>query len=332
MIGAAGHDRTGTHATITGLRRNFLQLPSFPRLNVFCNNPAAVSLTESQAPSRLDVKLIALAFHWFANELYPVVRWELLSGLALAATISLAAWRTGVLSRGGALAATALGTGAVAAGWQWAWLLVAFFVSSSGLSVLSAARKAKRSESVLAKGGKRDAMQVLANGGLFVIVALVAKATQSDGWTTAAIGTLAAAAADTWGTELGMLSRGDPWSLTERRRVPAGSSGAVSWIGILATLAGALFIAGIATLLGWSTPVVVVGAIAGIFGAMLDTLLGAFVQAQWRCPRCGTKTERRLHSCGAITELVRGPAWMDNDAVNFLCTGMGAIAAVLLIS
>ncbi len=267
-----------------------------------------------------------------ANELHALVAWQLLSGLALAAIISLAAWRTGVLSRTGALAATALGTGAVTAGWEWALLLVVFFLSSSGLSMLASARKARRSESVLAKGGKRDAMQVLANGGIFVIAAVVAETTHSEVWTAAAIGSLAAAAADTWGTELGMLSRGDPWSLTERRRLPAGSSGAISSIGIVATVGGALFIAVIAALLGWNARVFTVAAIAGVFGAVLDTLLGAFVQAQWSCSHCGTKTERRLHSCGTLTDLVRGPAWVDNDTVNLLCTGVGAVAAVLLIS
>ncbi|MGI9076345.1 MAG: DUF92 domain-containing protein [Gemmatimonadaceae bacterium] len=261
-----------------------------------------------------------------------MLRWSVVSGLALAAIFSWTAWRTGMLARSGALAATALGTGAVAAGWPWAWLLVAFFVSSSGLSAISGARKAKRSESVLAKGGKRDATQVLVNGAIFVIAALVAAATQSDVWTAAAIGSLAAASADTWGTELGMLSNGDPWSLLERRRVSAGTSGAVSWIGIVATLSGALFVAVIAALLGWSTRVVVAAAVAGVFGASLDTLLGAFVQAQWSCSRCGAKTERRVHSCGVITNLVRGPAWVNNDTVNFICSGMGAVAAVLLIS
>ena len=209
---------------------------------------------------------------------------------------------------------------------------MAFFVSSSGLSALSGKRKSERAQSVLAKGGKRDAVQVLANGGIFVITALVAEATQSEIWTAAAIGSLAAAAADTWGTELGMLARGDPWSLIERRRVPAGTSGAISWIGIVATLSGALFVGGIAVFLGWSTRAVVAAAVAGVFGALLDTLLGAFVQAQWSCPRCGTKTERRVHFCGANTDLVRGPAWVDNDVVNFLCTSLGAVAAVLLIS
>ena len=260
-----------------------------------------------------------------------VVR-QLLFGLALAATISWAAWRAGALSRTGAFAATALGTGAVAAGWPWAWLLVAFFVSSTGLSQLSGERKAARSESVLAKGGKRDATQVLVNGGVFVITALMAEATHLESWTAAAIASLAAAAADTWGTEVGMLSREDPWSLIERQRVTPGTSGAVSGIGIAATVSGALFVAGVAAFLGWGTRTVVVAAAAGAFGAVVDTLVGAFAQARWRCARCGVLTERRVHSCGEITNLVRGPEWLNNDTVNFICTATAAIAAVLLIS
>src|SRR5512146_2028020 len=91
---------------------------------------------------------------------------QLAAGLLLAAAVSFVAHRARVLTRGGALAATLLGTVVFGlGGWQWAVLLLAFFVFSSALSLLF--RRAKRSaQEKYAKGSERDAMQVLSNGGL----------------------------------------------------------------------------------------------------------------------------------------------------------------------
>src|SRR5512140_878614 len=91
---------------------------------------------------------------------------QLVAGLLLAAAVTFLARRLHALTRGGAFAATALGTVVFGlGGWQWTALLLAFFISSSALSRLF--RMAKHSaEEKYAKGSERDAAQVLSNGGL----------------------------------------------------------------------------------------------------------------------------------------------------------------------
>ena len=95
------------------------------------------------------------------------------AGALVAAAIAAAAWRAGSLSRSGAAAAFFVGTIAIAAGWTWGALLIAYFASSSLLSRAGASLKAQRSGSVVEKAGARDATQVLANGGVFVLAALL---------------------------------------------------------------------------------------------------------------------------------------------------------------
>jgi len=155
--------------------------------------------------------------------------------------------------------------------------------------------------------------------------------------------------ADTWATELGVLSRARPRLITTGREVEAGTSGGVSRMGTGAALAGAaviaLFAAG-ANLLGaifggapGSAPAplaiaaVVVALLvfttsAGLLGSLFDSLLGASVQAIYYCDACGKETERYpAHKCGGPTRPLRGWRWLDNDWVNFLSSVLGAAVA-----
>jgi uncharacterized protein (TIGR00297 family) len=253
-----------------------------------------------------------------------------LAGLVVALTIAGVAARAGSLTRGGAVAATTLGTIAVAAGWEWGALLIIYFVSSTTLSRVGRARKEQRTETVVEKGGKRDAVQVLANGALFGGAAAAMIAQPHAHWIALGAGALAASAADTWATEVGTLSRGEPRSILDGKHVPAGTSGAVSIPGTVAMVAGAAFIAIVLVLLDWTTSLALRVFVAGVFGATLDTVLGATLQARRWCDSCAHETERTLHHCGAATRPLRGFTWLDNDLVNFLSgTAAGLLAALL---
>jgi uncharacterized protein (TIGR00297 family) len=255
------------------------------------------------------------------------------AGAAVAAAIALAAWRAGTLTRAGGAVAALLGTLAIAAGWSWGTLLILYFVSSALLSRAGASRKAERSGGIVEKGGVRDPAQVLANGAIFAAAAALYLIHPSPLWLAAGAGALAASAADTWGTEIGMLGGGQPRMITTWRAVPAGTSGGVSALGAIATVAGAGFVAAAAWLLHWSTAVAIAAAAGGIAGALADSIAGALWQTRRRCPRCGSSTERVRHDCGTLTERAGGLAWLNNDGVNAACTLIGALvsAGVLVL-
>ena len=248
-------------------------------------------------------------------------------GGALALAIALLARRAGSLAASGAAAAVVVGTACVAAGWEWGILLVAFFVASSALSRIGRARKEERTGAIVAKGGARDARQVLANGGLFAAAALGSLVVMWPGWMLLGAGALAAATSDTWATEIGTLVGGRPRSIVGGRPVPAGASGGITLAGTVAALAGAAFVAGLAWLLGWPHPVAIL--VGGVVGSTADSLLGATLQARRWCERCGTGTEREVHHCGARTRADGGLAWLDNDAVNLVSALLGALATLL---
>jgi uncharacterized protein (TIGR00297 family) len=265
---------------------------------------------------------------------------QLISGLILGVAISLLAWRAGALSASGAWAA-AISGGLIfgLGGLPWAILLLAFFISSSALSRLFGGRKADLSEK-FSKGGRRDWGQVLANGGLGAILVTVytARPETAAFWDAvlwcAYAGAIATVNADTWATELGVLSRTPPRLITSGEVVERGASGGVSALGSLASLGGALLVAVLATLFAGRAgaapwPVLPAAALGGLAGAFFDSLLGASVQAIYYCPGCDKETERHpQHSCGAPTFHLRGWRWLDNDLVNFIASVVGALVAV----
>jgi uncharacterized protein (TIGR00297 family) len=253
-------------------------------------------------------------------------------GFLLALSISAAARLLRSLSYSGALAAVVLGTIVYGfGGWQAALLLIAFFVSSSLVGRFARSRAGNLGTSY-AKGAERDAGQVLGNGIVPGVLAIVMVTSAAGIWAWLSFGgAIAAVTADTWATELGALSSSAPRLITNlTRRVAVGTSGGVSLMGTCAAALGAMLIAALTGVLapgahiGWILPIT----IAGLVGALFDSLLGATVQSMYRCVAEGTETEQHpVHRCGSPTTYLRGWSWLNNDRVNLACAMLGALAA-----
>lgn len=255
---------------------------------------------------------------------------RVLAGVALAFAIAGVAWMVGSLSSSGVAAAVVVGSLAVTAGWSWGALLIWFFVISSALTHWREESKSRRTQGIVEKGGRRDAVQVLANGALFALAGAIGVWNGSTAWQAIGLGSLATAAADTFATEVGTALHGTPRLILGGARVAAGTSGAVSAVGTLASIVGAAAIGGAALLAGWPRLVAVTVTAGGVIGAMADTVLGATVQERRRCGRCNQATERRVHDCGTATYRVAGIVGFRNDLVNLASGALGGGTAAAL--
>jgi uncharacterized protein (TIGR00297 family) len=232
---------------------------------------------------------------------------------------ALGALRKDALTMSGAVAAFIVGMaiyiGLGVAGWI---LLMTFFLSSTVLSRLKSEAKAEAG-SRQEKGSARDAMQVVANGGIAAVAAVLWLFTRERAALVAFVAALAAANADTWAGEIGMLSSKQPRSIITMRHVRVGQSGGVTALGTVGSASGALLIgvvAGFFSLAGaWGGKLSLLtlgtAVVAGFAGSAIDSVLGTTLQARYLDPGGGI-TERA--SAGGIR--AGGLPWVTNDVVN----------------
>ncbi|MGH7186050.1 MAG: DUF92 domain-containing protein [Pseudomonadota bacterium] len=246
-------------------------------------------------------------------------------GLLVAVVVmAFAAWALRWLTLDGAIAAALVG-GAVAlfGGIRWAAVLLAFFATGTLLTFLGRHRKTHPEH----RGRGRTAWQVAGTGGVAAVVSVIWGAGVGPGFVrevlpAAFLGAIAAAAADTWSAEIGMLSPRRPRMITTWAPVPSGTSGGVTVAGSLAGVAGAVLIAAIGTS---DARVFTAAWIAGVVAMFGDSVIGATIQATFRRPN-GSIVE---DPAGAVP--LRGIPWMTNPVVNLFATAAGALLAAGLV-
>lgn len=206
------------------------------------------------------------------------------------------------------------------------------------------AKEKSSTTSDFAKGStKRDALQVTANGIIPLLFALgyflfellpnlvASHSNPHNPFDPLFIGVFVAFAvhtADTWATEIGILSNNPPRLVTNiRRRVDPGTSGGITLYGCTASLFGAVLVAivylisaliissmTINDILLISFFLIIIG---GFLGSVLDSFEGAAIQGIYFCKYCEKETETNPHQrCGNETTLYRGIQLINNDFVN----------------
>ncbi|MBL8092121.1 MAG: DUF92 domain-containing protein [Anaerolineales bacterium] len=263
---------------------------------------------------------------------------QLLYGFLLAIIISYLAYKAHSLNKSGAIAALFVGTIIFGiGGWQWAILLLTFFITSSALSRAFKKKKQNLDEK-FSKGHQRDAGQVFGNGGIATFFAGLHFFYPNEPiiWLCFSA-SLAAVNADTWATELGVLNPNPPRMITNlTKTVDKGTSGGISLLGTFASLLGSGLVAVLATFLNPNPTLSITNyflliTFAGLAGSLFDSLLGGTIQAMYFCPTDNKETEKYpLHTCGTQTVHIRGWKWLNNDLVNFAC-GFFAVGVALIL-
>jgi uncharacterized protein (TIGR00297 family) len=142
----------------------------------------------------------------------------------------------------------------------------------------------------------RNGWQISANLGVAALSAVAFGITGNGAWVTATAAALAEAATDTVASEIGQIRSQTALLVTTWETVPAGTDGGITFAGTLSGVAAGMTIAAIATFCGmvphsrfWMP------AATGIFGMLVDSLLGATLQ------RRGWMNNEAVNLCGTLT-------------------------------
>lgn len=297
----------------------------------------AVELVTPWGLDNISIPLVVLLVLPILLALPSIMTVRLAWAVGLNVTVAVGAYLKRSVSAGGAVAGAVVGLFIYLSGGGFYWsILMAFFFSSSVISKIKprSPQLLQRYEAIhatarriQAKGSRRDGVQVLANGGLATVMAVAHGITGRPIFMLGFAISIAAANADTWASEIGVMSRRRPVSILSFRPIERGTSGGISPLGLAASVGGAFFIAlwfamGYISTRGWNggeiLPIVAAITGGGFLGSVIDSVLGATVQAQYWDHMKKAYTERRRDAAGTANRLVRGFHLLNNDAVNAL--------------
>uniref|UniRef100_A0A2M4AUL5 Transmembrane protein 19 n=1 Tax=Anopheles triannulatus TaxID=58253 RepID=A0A2M4AUL5_9DIPT len=272
------------------------------------------------------------------NSVIPPTRW--LFSVLVPVLLMVYGWRRKGVNRSGAVLGLICAIILAIASHAYLACLAAFFFSSSRATKFRGHIK-RQFEEDFREGGQRNWAQVICNAGMATQLALLylldcgygerpidfVQLYRSSWLGVAIMGSFACCNGDTWASELGtVIGSGDPFLITTRKRVPRGTNGAVSFIGLLASFLGGTLIGLVYFLTVRYTveasvyarsppqwPLIVFGGIAGLLGSLVDSILGATLQYSGRNEK-GHVVERP----GKGVRHISGVRILDNHSVNLI--------------
>ena len=254
----------------------------------------------------LDVRYFSLPFSM-----------RLVIALAAVLVIGLIAYWKRQLNLSGVVAAVVMGAAAtVMGGFTSLSLYLFFLISAAVIGKLS--KRIRGLDRIHKKGGRRDAVQVLANGGAALAAMLIHAFDSSPVYLAVFTACLAEACSDTWASEIGVLSKSEPVSILTFTKVPKGLSGGVSLLGTCSAMLSSILygIFAFSCYDGINLSLVMVVIFSSFAGVMADSVLGATLQAHFYDEKEDIITEHSRDREGNALKLVRGLRFMDNDMVN----------------
>ena len=247
--------------------------------------------------------------------------------------VALAAVLLDTIDARGFLASVTVGFAIIyGGGVQWFAIVAVFFILGVAFTLYKYGYKRKIG-AAQGKGGARNWPHILANGGLASVLAIWNIASPDPSLAAMFLGAISTSAADTAATELGLLSKSRPRLITHPSKIVLpGTSGGVSALGFLGAGFASLVIGALAVPLGLLSNTYVIiplCLLGGVFGAVVDSLIGAGVQRKGYCVICLKPTEVLKH-CGEKTIPTTGNPLVENNVVNVLSTVAGALASLVL--
>ncbi|MFW6320053.1 MAG: DUF92 domain-containing protein [Bacillota bacterium] len=225
---------------------------------------------------------------------------NVLIGYILSMIIGIIAYERKTLSESGVLAAIFIGTLIFAYGGWFAFLfLLVFFVTSAYLNTFNKEKAP----------ANRNTAQVLANGGFAALFAVLYEITGLETYYILIFVSVAVSASDTWSSEIGRLAKHKPRHILTFKPMHIGLSGAVTLLGLLASIAAGIIFGGLSYFAHYNTTLMIYIMVFGFLGSIIDSLLGT-IQVKYTDGSMITEIKAKSF------ERYSGIPWLNNTWVN----------------
>ncbi|KAB0360198.1 transmembrane protein 19 isoform X1 [Muntiacus reevesi] len=290
--------------------------------------------------------IMSMTASTYYGNFQPVSPWRWLFSVVVPVLIVSNGFKKKSLDHSGALGGLVVGFILTIANFSFFTSLLMFFLTSSKLTKWKGEAK-KRLDSEYKEGGQRNWIQVFCNGAVPTELALLYMIESGPGeipidfsrqhtasWMCLSLlAALACSAGDTWASEVGpVLSKSAPRLITTWEKVPVGTNGGVTMVGLASSLLGGTFV-GIAYFLTqlvfvndldisapqW--PIIAFGGLAGLLGSIVDSYLGATMQFSG----LDESTGMVVNSPGKEVKYIAGKPILDNNAVNLFSSVLVAL-------
>jgi len=195
--------------------------------------------------------------------------------------------------------------------------LLFLFVTSTAVSIVRK-RLLRKQGAALCENEPRRAKQIIAVG-LFALIALIVHYyTHIELFYYLFFLALAEQFADSMASDIGCFTKRKNVNVITFKPMEKGISGGVSLLGTFCALASAFLVLLFPLVAGVMSPILYgFVSLLAFVGTVVDSLIGALVQALYQCNACGRLTEGKSH-CGKQARLIKGFAFIDNTAVNYI--------------
>ena len=250
---------------------------------------------------------------------------RLLWSFVFAAVMSFGGWKKRSLSQSGAIMAFLVGIITFYSSTTAGITLITFFVTSSVVTKLGKDKKKKIEGPEFVEGGNRDWIQVLSNSPATILcLVMLVVGDEREMLVLGYLAQLSSMQGDTWSSEIGVLSSGDPLLITTLQRVPKGTNGGVSLVGLAASFVGGLVLGLAVFCTGFFSNGLIIIVVAGfaLLGSLVDSVLGSLLQYS------GFDKEKQIVvSKGG--ERITGMDILDNHQVNLLTSVILMLIGIL---
>ena len=181
------------------------------------------------------------------------------------------------------------------------------------------------------KGHQKDIMSIIANVAPGTFAIIMYYLTKNNTYIIIYAALMAEAISDSLASDIGVLSKKEPFNILTFKKSTPGLSGNISLLGIFASFLGSLLIALIYLAFYHNITIFLIITTCGFLGNFIDSYLGALFQVKYKCSNCGIITEKETH-CNTKTKYYQGIKIFNNDIINLLSNIItGIICSILLI-